>query len=112
MRSFIISVTLVALILVAVTANCVISEKTLGEFERVAEKASENDVGPVREYFAKVEIRLMLGVCDSELDKIDSTVAELESAKGSPNFERIKSRLVREITQLRRRLGCNSESII
>lgn len=112
MRSFIISVALVALILVAVTANCIISVKTLGEFERVAEEVSESNVNSVREDFDKVEVRLMLGVCDSELDKIDSTVAELESAKGSPNFEIIKSRLIREITQLRRRLGFNLESII
>lgn len=112
MKSFIISASLVALIIITVTANCIISERTLGEFTRVAEEASESDTQSVREYFDKVELRLMIGVCDSELDRIDSTVAELESAKGSASFDIIKSRLIREITQLRRRLGFNIESII
>ncbi len=112
MKSFVISLLLVAFIIALVITNGIITNRTLKDFEQLADNASKNDPAAIREWLDKVELRLMLGVCDSELDKIDSTIAELESSVGSYNFEIIKSRLIREITQLRRRLGFNIESII
>ena len=112
MKSFVISLLLVGAITLLIIVNGFITSSTLKNFEALASSANENGVEEIRKSFDKVELRLMLGVCDSELDRIDSTIAELESAEGGYNFEIIKSRLIREISQLRRRLGFNIESII
>ena len=112
MKSLVISLLLFGLIIALVLTNGIITDRTLKDFDQLANTATEQDTTAIREHLDKVELRLMLGVCDSELDKIDSTVAELESSVGSYNFEIIKSRLIREIAQLRRRLGFNIESII
>ena len=72
------------------------------------------DARAAEEYFLKWEFFLSLGVSDSALDNIEITLRELSSisdSQGSPTYESTKSRLICEITQLRRLLGFNLKSI-
>lgn len=110
-------------IILAITASCAILLFTVfgsigycnildNLVHLVENTGGESDAEYAEEYFSRWEFFLSLGVSDATLDSIEISLKELASIDGSNTaYESTKSRLLCEITQLRRLLGFNFKAI-
>ena len=105
------SVTIVAFTIFGSVGYC----KILENLEvAVASSDTPEDAMRAVDYFSKWEFFLSLGVSDSSLDSLELSLSELtgiDEFDESTDYEATKSRLLCEISQLRRLLGLNLKAI-